>query len=104
MAESKVSNILEATIEEIHLAYKGEATYLPSASPDILDRIAAYDKQGPAINSIITINSNALRRGGASRQKIQSVGSGGTASRYPSNCEGSGRRQRLADDTRVGAV
>lgn len=27
-----------------------------------LDRIAAYDKKGPALNSIVTINPNALKR------------------------------------------
>ncbi|HMF49962.1 MAG TPA: amidase, partial [Candidatus Saccharimonadales bacterium] len=59
MAESKVPNILEATIEDIHLTYKAGQLTCRQLVQLYLDRIATYDKQGPAINSIITINSNA---------------------------------------------
>jgi Asp-tRNA(Asn)/Glu-tRNA(Gln) amidotransferase A subunit family amidase len=60
MAETKVPNILEATIEDIHLAYRSGQLTCRQLVQMYLDRIEAYDKQGPAINSIITINSKAL--------------------------------------------
>lgn len=60
MTESKVFNILEATIEDIHRGYESGELTCRQLVQSYLDRIAAYDKQGPAINAIITINSNAL--------------------------------------------
>ena len=55
-------SIHEASIAEIHRAMRaGEVTSreLVEAS---LQRIAAYDKRGPAINAIITLNDRALQR------------------------------------------
>lgn len=52
--------ILEATIDDIHSAYKsGHLTCLQLVQM-YLDRIEAFDKKGPAINAIITISSRAL--------------------------------------------
>ena len=59
MAESKVPNILEATVEDVQLAYKAGQLTCRQLVQLYLDRIAAYDQRGPAINSIIAINSNA---------------------------------------------
>ena len=60
MTESKVPNILEATIEDIHDAYRSGKLTCRQLVQMYLDRIAAFDKRGPAINAIITINSKAL--------------------------------------------
>ena len=60
MMESKVSSILEATIEDIHDAYRSRKLTCRQLVQIYLDRIAAFDKHGPAINAIITINSKAL--------------------------------------------
>ena len=53
-------NLPEATIEEIHSAYKSGQLTARRLVRMYLDRIEAYDKKGPAINAIITINPQAL--------------------------------------------
>ncbi len=58
----RVSPIKEASISDIHAAMKsGELTAVELVEM-YLDRIEAYDKQGPAINAIIRINPRALDR------------------------------------------
>jgi amidase len=52
--------VLETTIDDIHRAYQSGQLTARQLVQTYLDRIAAYDKQGPAINAIITINSRAL--------------------------------------------
>ena len=59
MAESKF-NILETTIEDIHRAYAAGEFTCRQLVQAYLDRIAAYDKQGPALNTIITLNAQAI--------------------------------------------
>jgi len=55
-------NVVEATISDIHRAmHAGELTARQLVQL-YLDRIEAYDKQGPAVNSIIVVNPNALAR------------------------------------------
>ena len=50
----------EATIQDIHAAYKAGTLTARQLTQLYLNRIQAYDKQGPRINSIITINPKAL--------------------------------------------
>ena len=52
--------VLETTIDDIHSAYQSGQLTARQLVQTYLDRIAGYDKQGPAINAIITINSSAL--------------------------------------------
>ena len=52
--------IMEATIDDIHAAFKSGKLTARKLVQSYLDRIAAYDKQGPNINSIITLNDRAL--------------------------------------------
>lgn len=52
--------LLEATIDDIHSAYKSGQLTSRQLVKMYLDRIEAYDKKGPAINAIITVNSKAL--------------------------------------------
>ena len=54
-------NVLETTIDEIHAAYKSGQLTCRQLVQIYLDRIEAYDKKGPAINAIITLNSEALK-------------------------------------------
>src|SRR3984893_16694892 len=61
MAQSVPFNILEATIEDIHGAYQSRQLTVPTLVQMYLDRIDAFDKKGPQINAIITINSDALK-------------------------------------------
>ena len=61
MAESTGAfRLLEATIADIHQAYRSGQLTPRRLVEMYLARIEAYDKKGPAINAIITINSKAL--------------------------------------------
>ena len=53
-------NILEATIDDIHGAYRSGAMTCRELVQAYLDRIAKFDRHGPAINALITVNSEAL--------------------------------------------
>ena len=61
MAQSNSFNVVEATIDDIHAAYKSGQLTCRQLVQMYLDRIDAFDKKGPAINAIITINSDALK-------------------------------------------
>jgi amidase len=52
-------NVLETTIDDIHSAYKSGQLTAHQLVETYLDRIDAYNKQGPAINAIITLNPAA---------------------------------------------
>src|SRR6266436_1523098 len=52
--------IMETTIDDIHAAFKSGKLTARQLVQAYLDRIAAYDKRGPNINSIITLNDHAL--------------------------------------------
>ena len=52
--------VMETSIDDIHAAFKSGTLSAHQLVQIYLDRIAAYDKQGPAINSIITLNPHAL--------------------------------------------
>ena len=54
-------DVMEATIEGIHDAYHSGRLTSRQLTQLYLDRIEAYDKKGPQINSIITINPKADR-------------------------------------------
>ena len=52
--------IIEASIDDIQSAYKAGTLTAHQLVQAYLERIDAYDKNGPKINSIITINPHAL--------------------------------------------
>ncbi len=52
--------VTEASIDDIHAAYRAGTLTARQLTQAYLDRIEAYDQQGPTINSIITLNPNAL--------------------------------------------
>jgi amidase len=52
--------VMESSIDDIHAAYKSGTLTAHRLVQAYLDRIAAYDKQGPTINAIITLNPHAL--------------------------------------------
>jgi len=60
-AQAPLFRLLEATVDEIHAAYKAGTLTTRRLVQLYLDRIEAYDKQGPALNAIITINAEALQ-------------------------------------------
>ena len=51
----------EATIAEVHAAMRAGRLTCRALVGQYLQRISTYDKNGPAINSIVVINSNAER-------------------------------------------
>ncbi len=53
-------NILETTIDQVHAAYKSGELTCRQLVQMYLDRIDAYDKKGPALNAIISLNPDAL--------------------------------------------
>src|SRR3569833_1029627 len=52
--------IVETTISDVHAAYKSGSLTARQLVQMYLDRIEAYDKKGPAINCIISLNPTAL--------------------------------------------
>jgi len=50
----------EITVSSLHAAYRSRAATVTAVVQAHLDRIAAYDQRGPAINSIINIHPAAL--------------------------------------------
>lgn len=54
-------NPVEATISDVHQSILSHGSSCVQVVQSYLDRITAYDKQGPMLNSIITVNPNALK-------------------------------------------
>jgi hypothetical protein len=52
--------VVEASIADIHAAFKSGALTARQLTQAYLDRIEAYDKNGPKINSVISVNPRAL--------------------------------------------
>src|SRR5260370_20951636 len=50
----------EATIPQIERAFSDHRLSCHQLVQTYLDRIAAYDKQGPKLNAILTLNGSAL--------------------------------------------
>jgi amidase len=59
---AQVFRIEEATIAGIHAAMRAGHLTCHDLVQGYLSRIEAYDKRGPAVNAIITINPKALKR------------------------------------------
>ena len=57
--------VLETSIAEIHAAFKSGKLTARQLVQQYLDRIHAYDQQGPKINSILTLNPKALEEADA---------------------------------------
>ncbi len=62
----------ETTIAQIHAAFKAGSLTCRSLVEQYQQRIAAFDKKGPAINAIVVMNPDALAQaeeldGGSSR-------------------------------------
>jgi Asp-tRNA(Asn)/Glu-tRNA(Gln) amidotransferase A subunit family amidase len=53
-------DVYEATISDIHEAIVARRTTCVQVVQGYLDRIEAYDKQGPMINAVIAVNPTAL--------------------------------------------
>src|SRR5262245_51754605 len=54
-------NIIEATIDDNHADYKSGTLTCRQVVQLYLHRIEAFDKRGPNINALITVNGDALK-------------------------------------------
>src|SRR5258705_8090960 len=59
-AQAKPFVLEEATISSIHAAFADKSLTCTNLIKSYLARIDAYDKKGPELRAIITINPNAL--------------------------------------------
>ncbi|HUQ51374.1 MAG TPA: amidase family protein, partial [Gammaproteobacteria bacterium] len=53
-------DVMETTVAQIHRAYASGTLTARQLVQLYLDRIEAYDRNGPRINSVITLNAAAL--------------------------------------------
>lgn len=83
MAQSADFNIVETTIADIHQAYRSGQLTCRKLVETYLERIEANDKQGPAINSIITINSKAREEADRLDAAFKSSGPAGSLHGIP---------------------
>ena len=60
MVSAQAFNVVETTVADVHAAFKAGTLTARQLVQMYLDRIVAYDKKGPAINSIIALNPRAL--------------------------------------------
>ena len=60
MSSSNTFNVIDPTIADVHSAYLDGRLTARALVQTYLDRIEAYDKNGPQINAVISINPNAL--------------------------------------------
>lgn len=61
-ADEGAEQVVELTIERIHAAMQAGELTSRQLVEAYLARIDAYDKQGPALNAIVTLNPRALQR------------------------------------------
>jgi Asp-tRNA(Asn)/Glu-tRNA(Gln) amidotransferase A subunit family amidase len=73
-AAAKPFNVMEASITDIHQAMKAGTLSCHSLVQQYLDRIAAYDKQGPALNAILYLNPKALEQADALDKQFKQTG------------------------------
>ena len=67
-------DVIETTIVDIHAAYQSGQLTCRQLVQSYLDRIQAYDKNGPTINAIITINPDALKEAERLDAALKSAG------------------------------
>ena len=61
-AKAATFELEEATVAEINQAFDANALTSEQLVQLYLNRIEAYDKQGPSLNSLITVNPDALQQ------------------------------------------
>jgi Asp-tRNA(Asn)/Glu-tRNA(Gln) amidotransferase A subunit family amidase len=59
-ASTPAFRVEETTIAQVHAAFRAKTLTCHSLVQKYLDRIAAYDKNGPAINAVVALNPDAL--------------------------------------------
>jgi Asp-tRNA(Asn)/Glu-tRNA(Gln) amidotransferase A subunit family amidase len=70
-ANDRSFHLLEASIADIHQAMQAGALTCHDLVQQYLDRIRAYDQQGPAINSMLYVNPASLQQADAMDQEFK---------------------------------
>ena len=96
-ASAATFDLQTATIEDINKAFDAGALTSEKLVQLYLNRIAAYDKKGPNINAVITLQPKALEHGASARQGTQGKGAAQQAARHSGRAEGSVRYEGHAD-------
>ena len=73
-AQAATFNLVEATVSDINTAFDAGALSSEQLTQLYLNRIETYDNNGPNLNSVLTINPNALQTAAALDQERQSTG------------------------------
>ena len=84
--QSQPFHLAEATIQSVQDTYKSGRLTAHQLVQLYLNRIEAFDKKGPSLNAIITINPQAL-------QEADRLDAAFSASRYSGRSQGSDGRQ-----------
>jgi amidase len=77
MAPSPSFRVVEATIADIHAAYRDGSLTARQLVQMYLDRIDAYDKKGPSLNSVISLNPKAIEEADNLDRALKSSGFAG---------------------------
>src|ERR1700738_1675473 len=74
-AESAVKpfHLEEATISDVHAAYKSGAITATRLVQTYLERIQAYDRAGPKLNVVIFLNPKALEEAAALDEQLRAT-------------------------------
>ena len=67
-------DVTETTVAEIHDAMRAGELTSRELVEQYLDRIDAYDRDGPALNSVVTVNPNARERAATLDDTLESSG------------------------------
>src|SRR5271167_2141179 len=70
----KPFHLNEATISDVHAAYKSGALTSVQLVQAYLDRIRAYDQAGPKLNVVIFLNPRALEEAAALDEHLRKTG------------------------------
>ena len=73
-SQTEPFQVVETTVRQIHSAYESGTLTVRQLVQLYLDRIAAYDQQGPTLNAIITVNPSALEEAARLDATFQSSG------------------------------
>ncbi len=74
MVNSVSFAVEEASIADIHAAYRAGTTDARAVTKAFLDRVEAYDRRGPAVWSIVVTNPNAMEEAAALDRRFAATG------------------------------
>ena len=72
--QARSFNVVEATIAEIHAAFRAKTLTCSALVDAYLARIAAYDKQGPSLNAVVLTNPGARAQAAAMDRRFAQDG------------------------------